>query len=81
MAKNRIVVTINDRQYSDLTHIGKALEMSPSEIARFAISSFLLSVKQSSIKLFLNDSTRLDAIGVQALKEMYNVDIQEVDKL
>jgi hypothetical protein len=80
MARNRIVFTLSDRQYDELTHIGKSLEMNQTEITRFAISSFLLSVKQSSIKLFLNDSTKLDQIGVEALKEMYNVDIEKEKK-
>ncbi|MHB8153603.1 MAG: hypothetical protein ACYDG3_11165 [Bacillati bacterium] len=80
MGRNRIVIDLKDRQYEELTHIGKSLGMEQAEIARFAVNSFLLSVKQSAIKLFLNDNTKLDEIGVNALKEMYNVDIEQEEK-
>jgi trehalose/maltose hydrolase-like predicted phosphorylase len=70
MRSKRISFTMDDRGYAELEHIGKAIGLKPNLAGRLAAYMFILSIKRQSIKLFLDDSTKLDEIGIEVLKQL-----------
>lgn len=81
MSKHIIKVGVEEQQFNELAHIAKSIGLSPTEAARFAVHSFLLSVKMSSIKLFMDDHTKLDEIGMEALKTLYKIDVEDSNEV
>ena len=74
--RRRITFSLEEGSYNELEHIGKSIGLKPPQAAEFAVNVFNLSIKQSAIKLFLNDPKRLDTIAVEAFQKLYDIDME-----
>jgi hypothetical protein len=76
---HRITISIPNQQYNELTYVGRSLGMNDAEISRLAIGTFLLSLKHSTLKLYLNDAHKLDQETQEAFKQLYpDIELQKV---
>lgn len=71
---------MDERAYNELEHIGKAIGLNTSQTAKLGAHMFILSVKHSNIKLYLDDDTPFNELGIKALEQLSGVTIEQVIK-